>query len=63
MLFLAVTRPRRRLRRLEKRYRGPLSYPDDEDGGGAAETFPESQASSAYVGEASVSYSKEVDHV
>ena len=36
---------------------------DEKDGDGAAEMFPESQASSAYVGEASVSYSKEVDHV
>ena len=36
---------------------------DEKDGGGAAETLPESQASSAYVGEASLSYSKEVDHV
>lgn len=36
---------------------------DEKDAGGEADTFPESQASSAYVGEASLSYSKEIDHV
>ena len=36
---------------------------DEEEGDGAAETFPGSQASPADAGESSLSYSKEVDHV
>ena len=36
---------------------------DEEDGDGAAETFPGSHASPADAGESSRSYSKELDHV
>jgi peroxiredoxin len=36
---------------------------DEEDGDGAAETFPGSQTSPADAGESSRSYSREVDHV